>query len=78
VLYASPVGYSVSAVPEQYQTVYYLNPIVGLLEGFRWSMFGTPFPSTGHLVYSLVVTVFVFLAGVVVFEKRERMLADVI
>jgi len=78
VLYASPVAYSVSAVPDRYLSLYYLNPLVGLLEAFRWSVLGTPFPSAGHLGYSIAVTTVAFVVGVVVFEKRERMLADVV
>jgi lipopolysaccharide transport system permease protein len=78
VLYASPVAYSVSAVPDRYLGLYYLNPIVGLLEAFRWSVLGTPFPTAGHLTYSIVVTTALFVVGAVVFEKREQMLADVI
>lgn len=78
VLYASPVAYSVSAVPKRYLDVYYLNPLVGLFEAFRWSVLGTPFPSAGHLAYSIAITCVAFAVGVVVFEKRERMLADVI
>jgi lipopolysaccharide transport system permease protein len=77
-LYASPVAYSVSAVPSQYLTVYYLNPLVALLEAFRWSVLGTPFPTAGHLAYAVACSVVVVAVGIVVFEKRERMLADVI
>jgi len=77
-LYASPVAYSVSAIPDQYLWIYYLNPFVALLEAFRWSLLGTPFPSAGHLAYSMVITGIVFVVGLVTFEKRERMIADVI
>lgn len=77
-LYASPVAYSVSSVPERYQTLYYLNPVVGLLEAFRWSLFDTPFPTVAHLAYSMVMSLLLLVIGFVVFERRERFFADTI
>lgn len=77
-LYASPVAYSVSAVPDRYLGLYYLNPVVGLLEAFRWSLLATPFPTAAHLAYSTVIACVVFVVGLVTFERRERIFADVI
>ena len=77
-LYASPVAYAVSAVPDRYLTLYYLNPLVALLEAFRWSLLGTPLPPGSRLVTSVVVTVVVFVVGMVTLEKKERGFADVI
>ena len=77
-LYASPVAYSVSAVPAKYQSIYYLNPLAAILEAFRWSLNGTPFPATGHLVYAIVVCVVVSLGGLLVLERMEARFADVI
>lgn len=77
-LYASPVAYAVVAIPDRYLTLYYLNPIVALLEAFRWSLLGTAFPSTGHLAYSVAVALTVLVVGMVTLERRERTFADVI
>lgn len=77
-LYASPVAYAASAVPARYQTLYYLNPVASLLDGFRWSALGTPLPSTGHLLYSVAFAVGLFGLGMVVLERKERGFADVI
>ena len=77
-LYASPVAYSVSNVPEKYQTLYYLNPVVSLLEAFRWSLFDTPFPTAGHLAYSMTAALVLFVIGILTFERRERLIADII
>jgi lipopolysaccharide transport system permease protein len=77
-LYASPVAYAVSAVPERYLTVYYLNPLAGMLEAFRWSLLGTPAPTLGHLLYFIVVSVVLFIVGFISLEKLERKFADVI
>lgn len=77
-LYASPVAYAVSAVPEQYQTIYYLNPMVSLLEAFRWSLLGTPFPTAAHLAYSVAVALVVYVSGFVFMERMEPRFADII
>jgi lipopolysaccharide transport system permease protein len=80
-LYASPVAYAVTGnVPEEYQKWYYLNPLASLLEAFRWSAFSgaSPFPSPGYLIYSIVVIVVVFVAGLVILERMEGRFADVI
>jgi lipopolysaccharide transport system permease protein len=77
-LYACPVAYAVSAIPDRYLTIYYLNPIVALLEAFRWSLVGTPFPTAGHLAYSVAAAAIVFVLGMITLERRERTFADVI
>ena len=79
--YASPIGYAVSAVPERFKAFYFLNPLVGLLEGFRWSLFADK-PLQPHFWawagYSVAVTLAVFIAGAFSFKKMERKFADVI
>jgi lipopolysaccharide transport system permease protein len=77
-LYATPVAYSVSAVPEKYQTLYYLNPMAGLLDMFRWSIFGEAFPPARFAIYAIVVTVVAFFGGLFISEKMEPGFADVI
>lgn len=77
-LYASPVAYSISAVPTRYRTIYELNPLASLLGAFRWSVLGTPFPSTGPLMGALVASVAALGIGWVVLERKESTFADVI
>lgn len=77
-LYASPVAYAASRVPEKWHTLYYLNPLVAAIEGLRWSLLGTPPPSTGSVVYASVAAVLAVMAGVMVFRRMERGFADVI
>jgi lipopolysaccharide transport system permease protein len=77
-LYISPVAYPVSSVPARYRDLYELNPLTGLLEGFRWSLLGN-----GHLTPLAVTTAvlgpLVALGlGVVYFRRIERGFADVI
>jgi len=78
-LYISPVGFSTTIVPEKYQLLYYLNPMVGVIDGFRWAISGgsTALNSTEVLV-SGVVTTMLCLLGVVNFRKAEKTFADVI
>lgn len=77
-LYVSPVGFSSSVVPAKWQLLYSLNPMVGIIDGFRWSMLGTiGFP---WMSFSLaVVTVFLLLVtGIIYFRRTERGFADII
>ena len=78
-LYISPVGFSSSIVPEQYRLLYSLNPMVGVIDGFRWSILGGE--SKLYLpgfVLSLGLVLLMLIMGVVYFRKVERTFADVI
>ncbi len=78
-LYVSPVGFSSSVIPEQWRLVYSLNPMVGVIDGFRWCILGgdSPLYLPGFLLSLLVVAFFLWL-GVSQFRKMERTFADVI
>lgn len=77
-LYATPVAYSLSAVPENIRWLFELNPLTWLLEAFRWSLLGQPLPAAWQLVALAGVSVLGFLAGTLIFQKMERGFADVI
>jgi lipopolysaccharide transport system permease protein len=77
-LYASPVAYAASSVPEKWRTLYYLNPLVAAIEGLRWSLLGTEAPSGGSVAWSAAVAAVAVVAGIVVFRRMERGFADVI
>ena len=77
-LYASPVAYAVSAVPAHLRLIYFVNPLSGLLEGFRWSLLGVGTLDARIMAYSVVVTLLVFAGGALSFKKMERKFADVI
>jgi lipopolysaccharide transport system permease protein len=78
-LYASPVAYSVAAVPERYRSLYYLNPLAGLMDAFRWSVLGVSHrPEFWPVAYSTGVAVGLLVLGSVMFKKMERKFADVI
>lgn len=78
-LYVSPVGFSSSVIPEQWRLLYSLNPIVGVIDGFRWCILGgdNPFYWPGFLL-SLVIVIFFCWLGVHKFRKMERTFVDVI
>jgi lipopolysaccharide transport system permease protein len=77
-LYASPVAWSVSAVPARYRVVHLLNPLSGLLEAFRWSLLGEGMVSAASLAYSAVTAALTFWVGARVFRRMERSFADVL
>lgn len=77
-LYASPVGYAISAVPPGLRRWFLLNPMAGLLEGFRWSLVGGPAPDAGRVAYALAFVAASLVIGAVAFRRMEREFADVI
>jgi lipopolysaccharide transport system permease protein len=78
-LYISPVAFSTTLVPEKYQLLYYMNPMVAVIDGFRWAISGgkTAFNLT-ELAISIVVVILLCIIGVLHFRKTEKTFADVI
>lgn len=77
-MYASPVVYSGGLIPEAVRPFYALNPMVGVIDGFRWCLLGTgDFPAL-TLAIAAGVSVILFLVGVSVFQRIERNFADVV
>jgi len=78
-LYISPVGFSSSIVPDEWRIFYFLNPMVGVIDGFRWAILGNAFPVYWPgLALSASLTVLIFVGGLFYFRKMERSFADVI
>ena len=77
-MYISPVVYPVSAIPEQYQNFYALNPMVGVIEGFRAALIGgsNPMPWT-YILIGGVVSLLSLVIGAMYFRRAERNFADV-
>ena len=76
-MYVTPVIFPVSLVPQRWQWLMYLNPMTGLVEGFRAAFLGKPFDLHG-LAISFAIALAVFALGVAYFEKVERRFADII
>ena len=78
-LYISPVGFSSSVVPEKWRLLYSLNPIVGVIDGFRWAILGgESYLYLPGFVLSLGLVALLFFSGIWYFRKMERKFADVI
>lgn len=78
-LYISPVGFSSTIVPEQWRLLYSLNPMVGVIDGFRWAILGggTQLYWPGFLL-SIFLVIVILISGIVYFRKTEKTFADVI
>ena len=78
-LYISPVGFSSNVVPEQWRLLYSINPMVGVIDGFRWAILGgaSQFYWPGFLL-SLFLVLVILVTGIVYFRKTEKTFADVI
>jgi lipopolysaccharide transport system permease protein len=77
-MFCSPVVYPVSLIPEKYRLLYSLNPMVGVIEGFRWSLLGTASPDFSVMTVSAVVVLIILTGGLIFFKKMERTFADVV
>jgi lipopolysaccharide transport system permease protein len=76
-MYASPIVYSISLVPEAYRSFYAVNPLVGAITGFRATLLGTTPPTWTQMALSLGVAAAIFLTGTLYFRRTERLFADV-
>ena len=79
-LYLSPVGFSSSIVPEQWRLLYSLNPMVGVIDGFRWAILGgenTVLYMPGFML-SIIISLAILYTGLKYFRKKEKTFADVI
>ena len=78
-LYISPVGFSSSIVPEKWRLLYSLNPMVGVIDGFRWAMLGgdTPIYWPG-MALSLTLVILILITGVLYFRQAEKTFVDII
>ncbi len=77
-LFASPVFYPIDLIPTTYRGLYLLNPLVGAIEGFRWSLLGGADPPVQPMLWSFLVSMSVLALGVVYFRRSERTFADAI
>ena len=76
-MYVTPVIFPIALVPERWRWLLFLNPMTGLVEGFRSAFLGKPFDLNG-LGVSFVMAIAIFAIGIAYFEKVERRFADII
>jgi lipopolysaccharide transport system permease protein len=77
-LFITPVAYATTLVPEKWRAIFGLNPMVGVVEGFRWGLLGTSSPDASMLIASVVATVLLLVGGVLYFRRMEKTFADVV
>ena len=75
-LFATPVAYPARLVPEKWQTLYGINPMVGVIEGFRWAVLGTANPPARSIAVSAVTSLLILISGLYYFRRMERTFAD--
>jgi lipopolysaccharide transport system permease protein len=76
--FATPIAYSIEIVPEKWRWIYSLNPMTGVVEGFRWALLGTDYTVGLLVLISSVIVLLVFIGGLAYFKRMEDKFADVI
>jgi len=78
-MFASPVVYSATLIPEGWARIAYgLNPMAGVVQGFRWAILGVGEPPSGLIILSISMAVFLLISGMLYFKRMERTFADVV
>jgi lipopolysaccharide transport system permease protein len=77
-MYATPIVYAASMIPARWRPLYAVNPLVGFVEGFRWSTLGQSAMDSRMLLFSAVISLALFVGGAFFFRRTERTFADVI
>jgi len=77
-MYASPIVYPVSVIPEKYRFFYSLNPMAGVIEGFRWALLNKQGPDFAVMAISVAMVLLLISGGLVFFRNMEKTFADVV
>jgi lipopolysaccharide transport system permease protein len=75
-LFITPIAYSASMIPEQWQLLYALNPMAGVVEGFRWALLGAGSAPSSMIAVSASIAVILMISGLYYFRRMERTFAD--
>tara|TARA_B100001250_G_C19611676_1_gene705230 strand:- start:322 stop:918 length:597 start_codon:yes stop_codon:yes gene_type:complete len=78
VMYASPIIYPLSEVPDKYKIYIILNPITPIIEGFRYGFLGRGMLNAEMITYSVIMTALVFISGLLIFNKVEKSFIDTV
>jgi lipopolysaccharide transport system permease protein len=76
-LYATPIAYPATLIPEKYKLLFYMNPMAGIVEGFRWSLVGGAMP-TAYSYLSFGLVIILLASGLLYFRKVEEVMADIV
>ena len=77
IMYASPVVYAISVVPAKWLTLYRLNPMTNVIDGFRWALLGVGTPPDRMLLYSTLIVIPFLVSGAYYFRRTERTIVDI-
>jgi lipopolysaccharide transport system permease protein len=77
-LFATPIAYSSTLIPERWQLLYSLNPMTGVVEGFRWAILGKESAVGGMILVSTIMVVLLLVGGLVYFKHMEDEFADIV
>lgn len=77
-LFVTPIAYSSSLLSEPWRTLYGINPMAGVVEGFRWALLGTETAPGAITIVSAVVSIFILISGAFYFRRMEKTFADVV
>ena len=77
-MFATPIAYSSSLLPEPWHTLYGLNPMAGVVEGFRWALLGTQQGASPLVLVSIATVAVLLYGGLVYFRRTERTFADIV
>jgi len=77
-LFLTPVAYPTTVIPERWQLLYSLNPMVGVAEGFRWALLGQQNLSWDLMIFSVLLVLALFAGGLLYFRRMEFEFADVV
>ena len=77
-MYASPIVYPLSIVPDKYRTILLANPMTPVIEGFRQAFIGRGNLELGLIIYSIVITIIIFFLGIIIFNRTEKSFIDTV
>ena len=77
-LFATPIAYPSSMLGEPWRTLYGINPMAGVVEGFRWALLGSEMPPVPMVVISAAAALIVLVSGLFYFRRMEKTFADVV
>jgi lipopolysaccharide transport system permease protein len=77
-MFLTPVVYPTSLLAERWQLLYSLNPMVGVVDGFRWALLGVGSRPGSSIIISLLVVLVLLIGGVFYFRRMEKIFADVV
>jgi homopolymeric O-antigen transport system permease protein len=77
-LFATPIAYPSSLLPEPWRTLYGINPMVGVVEGFRWALLGTNTAPGPIIIVSTLIAIMLLVSGALYFRRMEKSFADVV